>query len=226
MGNVPQPMPRVAMAYFQTDAGAGALRDRPGNGATERSAAVAPHHAGELLLVDDEVYSRTRLARGLAATGFAVTSVASAGEALEAAAERRFSHAVVELRIGRDSGQGLIAELSAMQAPMRIVVVTSFDSFASVILALRAGAVDYLSRPVLADDLVDALIGRGPSLPPVAETPIALVRISWEHIQRVFEQCDRNVSCAARLLGMHRRTLQRILAKRSPPARGILRSTC
>jgi two-component system response regulator RegA len=220
------PMPRVAMAYLHTDAGARTLRSRPLDDALDRGPPLALHHAGALLLVDDEAYSRTRLTRRLTTTGFAVTGVASALEALQAAAESRFSHAVVELRIGRDSGLGLIAQLRAMDPKMRIVVVTGFDSFASVILALRAGAVDYLSKPVVADELIDALIGRGPSQPPVPDTPIALVRISWEHTQRVYEQCDRNVSSAARLLGMHRRTLQRILAKRAPPARGALRSTC
>ncbi len=217
------------MAYLHTDAGpygAGFPRPLPTVPIDGRETPMAARHAGELLLVDDEAYSRTRLERPLASTGFTVTSVASALEALQAAADCRFGYAVVELRIGRDSGLGLIAQLRAMDSTMRIVVVTSFDSFASVILALRAGAVDYFSKPVLADELVDALIGRGSSLPPVPDTPVALVRISWEHIQRVFEQCDRNVSSAARLLGMHRRTLQRMLAKRSPPARGTPVSAC
>ena len=102
---------------------------------------------------------------------------------------------------------------------MRIVVVTSFDSFASVILALRAGAVDYLSKPVNCRELVDALHGDGPALPAVPETPLGLDRIAWEHTQRIFEQCDRNVTRTAKLLGMHRRTLQRILLKRSPRMR-------
>jgi two-component system response regulator RegA len=151
-----------------------------------------------------------------------VTSFGSAHAALAAAAETRFTYATVELRLGRDSGLKLITKLRELHAPMRIVVVTGFGSFASVILALKAGAVDYLPKPVNEGELVHALLdGCLTMLPVVPETPLGLERRYWEHIQRVWEQCDRNVSAAARLLGMHRRTLQRILAKRAPPARRV-----
>ena len=180
---------------------------------------IFPERPAPLLLVDDVASTRTRMQHWLTATGFAVTGVRSAAEALEAAAETPFTHAVVELHLGRDSGLGLIMELRAMWAAMRIVVVTSFDSFASVILALRAGAVDYLSQPVDRRELVEALRGDASALPAIPETLLGLDRVAWEHTQRIFEQCDRNVSRTARLLGLHRRTLQRILLKRSPQMR-------
>jgi two-component system, response regulator RegA len=175
--------------------------------------------ASPLLLVDDEAGTRNRMRIWLTASNFAVTSVRSADEALDAADESAFSHAVVELRIGRDSGLRLIPKLSALQRHMRIVVVTGYDSFASVILALRAGAVDYLSKPVDPRELVCALRGEASALPLVPEMPLGVDRVAWEHTQRIFEQCDRCVTQTAKQLGMHRRTLQRILLKRSPQLR-------
>jgi two-component system response regulator RegA len=103
---------------------------------------------------------------------------------------------------------------------MRIVVVTAHDSCASVILVLRAGADDYLPKPVGEGELVDALLGRSPVLPPVPETPLRIERVRWEHTQWVLGQCGHNVSEAARRLRMHRRSLQRILGKRAPRLRG------
>jgi two-component system, response regulator RegA len=170
---------------------------------------------GSLLLVDDEASTRAGLQRVLTRRGFAVTSVRSTRAALAAAAETPFAYAAVELRLGHDSGLELIKELHAFQPSIRIVV-TGFDSFASVILALKAGAVDYFAKPVDERELVDALLGRAPMLAPVPETPLGLKRVYWEYIQRIFEQCGRNVSQAAQRLSMHRRTLQRVLAKRAP----------
>jgi two-component system response regulator RegA len=178
--------------------------------------------ARPLLLADQEPGSRQLLRRLLAPAGFAVTSVDGAAAALEAVAEARFDYAVVELRPGRDGGLGLVRELRRLGGGgMRIVVVTGFDSFASVVLALRAGADDYLAKPVHERQLLDALLDRGPAgaVPPVPETPLGLSRVAWEHIQRIFEQCGRNVTATALRLGMHRRTLQRMLGKRAPPPR-------
>ena len=101
----------------------------------------------------------------------------------------------------------------------RIVVVTDADSFASVIVALRAGADDYIAKPVDEDELIDALLDRAPMLPPVPDMPLGLSRTCWEHVMRVYEQCDRNVTHTAQRLGMHRRSLQRFLGKRAPPLR-------
>ena len=186
----------------------------------EAASEVLPHPVpeplGSLLLVDDEASTRAGLQCVLTRRGFAVTSARSTPAALAAAAEAPFAHAVVELRLGHDSGLELIKQLRAFQPSMRIVVVTGFDSFASVVLALKAGAVDYFAKPVDERALVDTLLGRAPLLPRVPETPLGLKRVYWEYIQRIFEQSGRNVSKAAQRLSMHRRSLQRVLAKRAP----------
>lgn len=174
--------------------------------ACERSAA--------LLLVEDEPRSCNRLRHALAANGFAVTC-AQPLEAAKAVAALPFRHAVVEARFCSDS-LGLIRRLKELRPAMRIVVVTDVDSFASAVLALRAGAADYLAKPLGESELVDALLDRRPLLPPIPEAPLGLKRACWEHIIRVFEQCDRNVAETARRLGMHRRSMQRILSKRAP----------
>lgn len=172
-----------------------------------------------LLLVEDGTVARARLGRALTARGFTVTAVDGAQAALATAAGTEFAYAVVEMPPGKGTGPQLIKELRQLHAPMRIVATTDHDSFASAILALRAGAADYLPKPLSEDGLVDALLGRTPVLPPVPETPLRIERVRWEHIQRILEQCDRNLSEAARRLSMHRRTLQRILSKRAPRPR-------
>jgi two-component system, response regulator RegA len=176
-----------------------------------------------LLLVEGGTATRARLERTLAARGFTVTAVDGAQAALAAAAETEFAYAVVEIPPGKGSGLQPIKELHELRAPMRIVVTTDHDSFAAVILALRAGAADYLPKPLGEEELVDALLGRTPISPPVPETPLGLQRRRWEHIQRVLEQCGRNLSEAARCLRMHRHTLQRILGKRAPRPRACNR---
>ena len=98
----------------------------------------------------------------------------------------------------------------------RVVILTGYGAIATAVAAVKIGAVDYLSKPTDADDVVNALLSRGETLPPPPENPMSADRVRWEHIQRVYEQCDRNISETARRLSMHRRTLQRILAKRSP----------
>jgi two-component system response regulator RegA len=154
--------------------------------------------------------------------------VSGVRQAEAAVAERTFAYAVVNTRLGDGHGLSLVRWLrerhAAAALSMRIVVVTDVDSFASVILALRAGADDYIAQPTGDDELIDALLDRRPATPPpVPETPLGLARICWEHVMRIYEQCDRNVSETARRLRMHRRSLQRVLSKRAPLARAAPR---
>ncbi len=172
-----------------------------------------------LLLVETSMGSRAMLQRVLTAQGFEVTSVTGIKQAQVAAVQQDFAYAVVNLRLGDGHGLELVRYLRQYHAAMRIVVVTDVDSFASVIVALRAGADDYIPQSVGKDGLVDALLDRAPVLPPVPDMPLGLSRTCWEHVMRIYEQCDRNVSHAAQRLGMHRRSLQRILGKRAPPLR-------
>ena len=173
----------------------------------------------ELLLVETSMGSRAMLQRVLTAQGFEVTSVTGIKQAQVAAVQQDFAYAVVNLRLGDGHGLELVRYHVSTDAAMRIVVVTDVDSFASGIVALRAGADDYIPQSVGKDGLVDALLDRAPVLPPVPDMPLGLSRTCWEHVMRIYEQCDRNVSHAAQRLGMHRRSLQRILGKRAPPLR-------
>ena len=141
--------------------------------------------AGPLLLVDQEVGSRIMLQRALARRGFKVTAIASARAAVAAAAERPFAFAVVEMRLGDGSGLALVEQLLELNRSIRIVVVTAFDSFASVVVALRSGAVDYLPKPTEPEVVADALLGRNTTSVPVPETPLGIDRVCWEHIQRL-----------------------------------------
>jgi two-component system, response regulator RegA len=189
----------------------------PLDGATD---GVVPDRATELtdplLLVEGSPGARGCLQRVLTAAGFTVLGVPGMRQAEAAAAETAFGYAVINLRLNDGHGLPLVSKLRAIRPSMRIVVVTEVDSFASVILALRAGADDYIARPLGDAELVDALLDRAPGLPPVPETPLGLSRTCWEHVMRVYEQCDRNVTHTAQRLGMHRRSLQRILSKRAP----------
>ena len=124
------------------------------------------------------------------------------------------------MRLADGNGIDLVGRLRALHPRMRNVIITDVASFASVVRALQAGAVDYLGKPLSDADLIDALLDRRPPLPTVPETPLGLHRVCWEYIQRIHEQGGRNVSETARRLGMHRRSLQRILSKRAPQARG------
>lgn len=132
-------------------------------------------------------------------------------------AERhRPSSALLDLRLGNQNGLKLVDVLRRLCPNIRIIVVTGYGNIASAVMATKTGAVDYLAKPVDADDVVTALRETDKPLPPPRQNPISANRVRWEHIQRVFEQCDRNVSETARRLNMHRRTLQRILGKRAP----------
>jgi two-component system response regulator RegA len=169
-----------------------------------------------LLLVDDDQPFRQRLALTLERRGFAVTAAAGIGEARGLAASLKPGHAVVDMRLDDGNGLDLVAELRALRPDIRIVVLTGYGNLATAVSAIKAGAVDYLAKPADPDDIVRALLALGSERPEAPAEPMSADRVKWEHITRVYELCDRNVSETARRLKMHRRTLQRILAKRSP----------
>lgn len=169
-----------------------------------------------LLLVDDDEIFLNRLARAMEKRGFTVNRAASVAEARALLAENAPAFAVVDLRLEDGNGLDLVDAIREARADARIVVLTGYGAIATAVAAVKMGATDYLSKPADADEVTRALLARGETLPPPPETPMSADRVRWEHIQRVYEQCDRNVSETARRLHMHRRTLQRILAKRGP----------
>ena len=171
---------------------------------------------GQLLLVDDDAPFRQRLQVTLERRGYAVTGAGSLAEARAAVTKLRPSHAVVDLRLGDGNGLDLVDELRAIAADMRIVVLTGYGNLATAVAAVKAGAVDYLAKPADPEEIVRALEAKPGERPEAPAEPMSADRVRWEHIQRVYELCERNVSETARRLKMHRRTLQRILAKRSP----------
>ena len=179
-------------------------------------ASVPETEGRPLLLVDDDAPFRQRLSVLLARKGFAVTSVGSLQEARVEAARLKPAHAVVDMRLEDGNGLDLVAELRAMSPDVRVVMLTGAGNLATAVAAVKAGAIDYLAKPADPEDIVRALSADGSSRPEAPPEPMSADRVRWEHIQRVYELCDRNVSETARRLKMHRRTLQRILAKRSP----------
>ena len=169
-----------------------------------------------LLLVDDDTAFVERLGRAMEKRGFSCRTAASVAEARRAVAEAPPAYAVIDLRLEDGSGLDVVEDLREARPDARIVMLTGYGAIATAVAAVKMGATDYLSKPADANDVTAALLAKGETLPPPPESPMSADRVRWEHIQRVFEQCDRNVSETARRLHMHRRTLQRILAKRSP----------
>ena len=169
-----------------------------------------------LLLVDDDKPFLQRLARAMESRGFSVNTADTVAEGLKMAESSPPAYAVVDMRL--DDGNGLdVIELIRRKRPdSRMVVLTGYGNIATAVTAVKLGAVDYLAKPVDADDVYAALTREPSDKPPPPENPMSADRVRWEHIQRVYELCDRNVSETARRLNMHRRTLQRILAKRAP----------
>jgi two-component system, response regulator RegA len=177
---------------------------------------VAAGAGRKLLLVDDDAPLRRSMARALERRDFQVLAAEGVAEARAIAREHRPEFAVLDMRLTEGSGLDLVRTLRELRPEVRIVIVTGYGNIATAVAAIKAGAVDYLAKPVDADDVVSALLKSGQGLPPPRENPMSADRVRWEHIQRVFEQCNRNVSETARRLNMHRRTLQRILNKRAP----------
>ena len=169
-----------------------------------------------LLLVDDDAVFVNRLARAMERRGFQPVVAETVRAALDSVARRPAAYAVVDLRLEDGSGLDVVDALREARPDARIVVLTGYGAIATAVAAVKMGATDYLAKPADADEVTNALLSSDRALPPPPENPMSADRVRWEHIQRVYEQCDRNVSETARRLHMHRRTLQRILAKRSP----------
>ncbi|MEZ5684425.1 MAG: ActR/PrrA/RegA family redox response regulator transcription factor [Paracoccaceae bacterium] len=169
-----------------------------------------------LLLVDDDVPFLTRLARAMEKRGFQPVTAETVAAGKTIAQNETPAYAVIDLRLEDGNGLDVVETLRQRRPDARIVVLTGYGAIATAVAAVKMGATDYLSKPADATDITNALLARGEDLPPPPENPMSADRVRWEHIQRVYELCDRNVSETARRLNMHRRTLQRILAKRSP----------
>jgi len=168
-----------------------------------------------LLLVDDDKAFLTRLERAMHKRGFDVRIADTVAGAVAAVNHEAPAYAVVDLRLEDGNGLDVINALHLKRGDARAVVLTGYGNIATAVTAVKLGAVDYLSKPADADDVINALLSTGQA-PEPPENPMSADRVRWEHIQRVYELCDRNVSETARRLNMHRRTLQRILAKRAP----------
>lgn len=169
-----------------------------------------------LLLVDDDKPFLNRLERAMIKRGFDVkiASSVTAGTAKVTASPPAF--AIVDMRLGDGNGLDVVSLLQEQRPDASIVVLTGYGNIATAVTAVKLGAVDYLAKPADADDLTKALLVQGGQKPSPPENPMSADRVRWEHIQRVYELCNRNVSETARRLNMHRRTLQRILSKRAP----------
>ncbi|MEK9594899.1 MAG: ActR/PrrA/RegA family redox response regulator transcription factor [Rhodospirillaceae bacterium] len=172
---------------------------------------------GRLLLLDDDAPLRNRLARAMEARGFTVVTAESVAEGIAVAKQEPPAYAVLDMRLADGSGLDVVATLRATREDARIILLTSYGNIATAVAAVKAGAIDYLPKPADADTIAAALLNTANMLPPPPENPMPADRVRWEHIQRVYEQCGRNVSETARRLKMHRRTLQRILNKYAPP---------
>ncbi len=169
-----------------------------------------------LLILDDDAAFRTRLARALESRGFDVTAVGTVAEASDIASKAPPAYAVLDLRLEDGSGLSVVEALKKHRPDGRVVMLTGYGAIATAVAAVKAGAIDYLAKPADPEDIVKALLAEPDTTPEPPENPMSADRIRWEHIQRVYELCGHNVSETARRLNMHRRTLQRILAKRAP----------
>ena len=170
----------------------------------------------KLLIVDDDLPFRERLTRSMEKKGFDVISSPGFKDSLVKVNENNFDYAVVDMRLEDGSGLELVKELQKISPQTKSLLLTGYGNIATAVAAIKSGAIDYLPKPAEIDQIYDALTNSKELLPPPPENPMTADRIRWEHIQRVFIQCKRNVSETARRLRMHRRTLQRILNKHAP----------
>jgi Response regulator consisting of a CheY-like receiver domain and a Fis-type HTH domain len=169
-----------------------------------------------LLIVDDDITFLTRLCRSMATRGFTVTAAHSVAEGLAAIGASAPAFAIIDMRLGDGNGLDVIRELKARRPDARGIILTGYGNIVTAVTAVKLGAFDYLAKPVDADEIFNALMATRHDKAELPENPMSADRVRWEHIQRIYELCGRNVSETARRLNMHRRTLQRILAKRAP----------
>ena len=169
-----------------------------------------------LLIVDDDNPLRDRLARAMEKKGFSVMQAESVKKGIEHAKNSPPAFAIVDLRLNDGSGLEVVKEIKKQGKESRVIMLTGYGNIPTTVAAIKAGAIDYIPKPADADDVENALLASPNSKASPPENPMSADRVKWEHIHRVFELCNRNVSETARRLKMHRRTLQRILSKRSP----------
>jgi two-component system response regulator RegA len=169
-----------------------------------------------LLIVDDDTPFLRRLGRAMEGRGFTVEVAESVAEGIAKSKANPPKYAVVDLRLGDGNGLDVIEAIRQLRQDTKAIVLTGYGNIATAVTAVKLGALDYLAKPADADDIFHALTQRPGEKADVPENPMSADRVRWEHIQRVYEMCERNVSETARRLNMHRRTLQRILAKRAP----------
>ena len=181
-----------------------------------KSLKISDFEDKSLLILDDDDPFRSRLARAMEKKGFQVKEAKSVEEGLRIAESTPTNFALVDLRLEDGSGLEVVKALHKSKKESRIVMLTGYGNLPTAVAAVKAGAIDYIAKPVDADDVEAALLALPESKAKPPENPMSADRVKWEHIHRVFELCNRNVSETARRLKMHRRTLQRILSKRSP----------
>jgi two-component system response regulator RegA len=193
----------------------GAVKDM-GNHMVDLVDAIAALPDKSLLVLDDDTPLRTRLGRALEQRGFEVALAAGVAEAIASIKAHAPAFAVLDMRLEDGSGLKVVEAVRDARPDARVIMLTGYGNIATAVAAVKAGAVDYLAKPADADDVARALLAQAGDRPPPPENPMSADRVRWEHIQRVYELCGHNVSETARRLNMHRRTLQRILAKRAP----------
>ena len=169
-----------------------------------------------LLIVDDDNPLRDRLARAMEKKGFVVTQANSVKEGITKVNNTPPAFAVIDLRLGDGNGLEVVKEIRKLKEDSRVIMLTGYGNIPTAVAAVKAGAIDYIPKPADADDVENALLAAHLDKANPPENPMSADRVKWEHIHRIFELCNRNVSETARRLKMHRRTLQRILSKRSP----------
>ena len=170
----------------------------------------------KLLIVDDDGPFRERLSNSMQKKGFCVEKFSNYNDCLKRCHEEVFDYAIIDMRLEDGSGLELIKKIKQISPTTKSLLLTGYGNIATAVAAIKTGAIDYLPKPAEIDQIYDALTNSEELLPPPPENPMSADSIRWEHIQRIFILCDRNVSETARRLRMHRRTLQRILNKHAP----------